>query len=50
MEFSALKPEYMFTLFKLQMQDIAGIHLNIDINKYLHVLHLDKLNSLAGKF
>ncbi|KAF5763199.1 putative membralin [Helianthus annuus] len=27
--------------------DIAGIHLNIDINKCLHVLHLDKINSLA---
>ncbi|XP_071696830.1 membralin-like protein At1g60995 isoform X2 [Rutidosis leptorrhynchoides] len=26
--------------------DIAGIHLNIDINKYLRVLHLDKINSL----
>ncbi|KAK9065127.1 hypothetical protein SSX86_016510 [Deinandra increscens subsp. villosa] len=27
--------------------DIAGIHLNIDINECLHVLHLDKLNSLV---
>ncbi|KAK1439541.1 hypothetical protein QVD17_05361 [Tagetes erecta] len=27
--------------------DIAGIHLNIDVNKCLHILHLDKVNSLA---
>lgn len=27
--------------------DIAGIHLHIDIYKYLRILHLDKLNSLA---
>lgn len=31
-----------------KMQDIAGIHLNIDINKYLRLLHLDKINSLAA--
>ncbi|KAL7601690.1 hypothetical protein Lser_V15G23177 [Lactuca serriola] len=30
-----------------KMQDIAGIHLHIDIYKYLRILHLDKLNSLA---
>ena len=33
-------------MFKLQ--DIAGIHLNLDIPKWLHILHLDHLNSLAG--
>ncbi|KAI3814352.1 hypothetical protein L1987_19105 [Smallanthus sonchifolius] len=27
--------------------DIAGIYLNIDVNKCLHVLHLDKINSMA---
>nr|XP_043637657.1 membralin-like protein At1g60995 [Erigeron canadensis] len=27
--------------------DIAGIHLNIDINKCLRILHLDKINLLA---
>ncbi|KAI3825367.1 hypothetical protein L1987_06850 [Smallanthus sonchifolius] len=27
--------------------DIAGIHLNFDINIYVHGLHLDKINSLA---
>ncbi|PWA58690.1 hypothetical protein CTI12_AA397540 [Artemisia annua] len=27
--------------------DIAGIHLNIDVNKCLRILHLDKINSLA---
>ncbi|KAL8229505.1 hypothetical protein R6Q57_014405 [Mikania cordata] len=27
--------------------DIAGIHLNFDMNKCLHVLYLDKINSLA---
>ncbi|KAI3695650.1 hypothetical protein L1987_78649 [Smallanthus sonchifolius] len=27
--------------------DIAGIHLNIDVNKCLRVLHLDKINSMA---
>ncbi|KAA8517899.1 hypothetical protein F0562_015373 [Nyssa sinensis] len=27
--------------------DIAGIHLNLDIPKWLHILHLDRLNSFA---
>ncbi|XP_024986718.1 uncharacterized protein LOC112521940 isoform X1 [Cynara cardunculus var. scolymus] len=27
--------------------DIAGIHLNIDVNKCLRILHLEKINSLA---
>ncbi|XP_076886201.1 membralin-like protein At1g60995 [Bidens hawaiensis] len=35
------------TRFLSSVWDIAGIHLHIDINRCLHVLHLDKLNSLA---
>ncbi|KAK9735594.1 hypothetical protein RND81_04G214700 [Saponaria officinalis] len=27
--------------------NIAGIHLNLDIPKWLHILHLDQLNSIA---
>lgn len=27
--------------------DIAGIHLNLDIPKWLHILHLERLNSFA---
>ncbi|XP_071704123.1 membralin-like protein At1g60995 [Rutidosis leptorrhynchoides] len=30
-----------------KLQDVAGIHLNIDINKCLRILYLDKINSLA---
>jgi len=33
---------------KFHVQDIAGIHLHIDIPKLLKTLHLDKLNSYAG--
>ncbi|XP_022868695.1 uncharacterized protein LOC111388240 [Olea europaea var. sylvestris] len=30
--------------------DIAGINLNFDIPKWIKILHLDRLNSYAGKF
>ncbi|XP_059436587.1 membralin-like protein At1g60995 [Corylus avellana] len=30
-----------------KLWNLAGIHLNIDIPKWLHILHLDRLNSYA---
>lgn len=31
------------------MQNIAGIHVDLDIPKWLRILHLDKINLYAGK-
>lgn len=34
---------------KFLLQNIAGVHFNIDIPRWLHILHLDRTNLYAGK-
>lgn len=42
--------QFLINQFLVTMQDIAGINLNFDIPKWIKILHLDRLNSYAGKF
>lgn len=46
---SSIKAKSLQLNLSFQVQNLAGIHLNIDIPKWLHILHLDRLNSFAGK-
>jgi hypothetical protein len=37
-----------FLNLNFQVQDITGIHVNLDVPKWLRILYLDRLNSFAG--
>lgn len=43
-------PTFPLLSFYFQMQNIAGIHLNLDVPKWLRMLHLDKVNLYAGNW
>lgn len=48
--FLVSRPRLSLLNLTFKLQNLAGIHLNIDIPKWLHILHLDRLNSYAGKW